>query len=98
MGAYATELGQAATGAADLGADVGPHLRGEGTQLLDATPAVGDGLQGWGRQRSLTAVVEIGFVGQCWAVVAHAEVSAQWLNGSNHFGNANPWVGCGQVI
>ena len=70
MGADATELGQSAAGAADLGTDVGPHRRGEWTQLLDAMPAVGDGLQGWRRQRSLAAVVEIMLILKCWTEIA----------------------------
>jgi len=44
--------------------DERPNRRGEGAQLLDAHPAGGYRLQGWGGQRPLAAVVEVGLVGQ----------------------------------
>ncbi|MEN9767719.1 MAG: hypothetical protein RLZZ32_1679, partial [Cyanobacteriota bacterium] len=67
--------------------DKRPHRGGEGTQLLDALPAVGDRLQGWGGQRALPAVVEVGLVGQGWAEPANQRHSLRGELGSA-FGGA----------
>ena len=67
MGGDAADLGKLPPGAVDLGADVRPHLGGEGTQFLNPSPAFGDRLEGRCRQWALAAVVEVGLVRQGWA-------------------------------
>lgn len=73
MGRDPADSSELAARAVDLLADVGPDLCCEGTQFLDTFPAGCDRVEGRCRQRTLTAVVEVGLVGQ-----GRAEVSHDW--------------------
>jgi len=64
MGRNTAALGQKTAGAVHLFGDVGPNIRRERPQLLNARPARGDRLQGRTGQWALAAVIEIGFIGQ----------------------------------
>ena len=68
MGRHPTELGKASSGAGDFGADERPHIGGERTEFLNASPAGLDGLQRWCGQGPLAAVVEVGLVEQGWTL------------------------------
>ena len=69
MGADPTPARQAPAQATGFLLDEGPDIGCEGPQLLNREPTGCDGLQRWGGQRPLTAVVEIGLVGQCWTEI-----------------------------
>ena len=63
MGADPTPARQASAQAAGFLLDEGPDISCEGPQLLTGAPTGCDGLERWGGQRPLTAVVEVGLVG-----------------------------------
>ena len=70
MGADPTPARQAPAQAAGFLLDEGPDIGRKWPQLLNGAPTGCDGLERWGGQRPLTAVVEVGLVGQCWTEIA----------------------------
>ena len=75
VGRDAAEIRQPAAGAGQFCSDVGPDVCCERSQLLNALPAGGDGLQRWGRQGPLAAVVEIGLVQQGRTVIPEGHLA-----------------------
>ena len=66
MGTDPTPARQAPAQAAGFLLDEGPDIGRKWPQLRNGAPTGCDGLERWGGQRPLTAVVEVGLVGQCW--------------------------------
>ena len=69
MGADPAPARQAPAQAAGFLLDEGPDIGCEGPQFLNGAPTRCNGLERWGGQRPLTAVVEVGLVGQCWTEI-----------------------------
>ena len=72
MGTDPTPARQAPAQAAGFLLDEGPDIGCKRPQLLNAAPTGCDGLERWGGQRPLTAVVEVGLVGECWTEIPEA--------------------------
>ena len=62
MGRNTAELRQQLPGAVQLGTNEGPEIGCEWPQLLDALPAAGDCVQGWGGKGPLSAEIEVRLV------------------------------------
>ena len=69
MGANPAPAREGSAQAAGFLLDEGPDIGCERTELLNGSPALVDRLQRRGRHGTLTAVVEVGLVSQCWTEV-----------------------------
>ena len=91
MGADPTPARQASAQAAGFLLDEGPDIGCKWPQLLNGAPTGCDGLERWGRQRPLTAVVEVGLVDEGRAEVAkHSVFSSVAQAAESGPGRAHP--------